>query len=100
MENATKINIEVAYANSQQQIIIPLQMTAHSTVAQAIAQSQILQQFPEIDLAKNKIGIFSKATTLDTQLHAGDRVEIYHPLLIDPKTIRKQRASKQATLSQ
>ncbi len=89
------VAVEIAYATSTQQVIIPLAVSATCTVADAIAQSGILQQFPEIDLAVNKVGIFSKMTALDTIVKEGDRVEIYRPLLMDPKLARKLRAQKQ-----
>jgi putative ubiquitin-RnfH superfamily antitoxin RatB of RatAB toxin-antitoxin module len=93
MENRMDISVEVAYALPKKQVIL----TVHSseselTVEQAIVQSGILKQFPEIDLAENKVGIFSKPCTLSTQLRKGDRVEIYRPLIADPKEIRRQRA--------
>lgn len=93
MEN--KINIEVAFADENQQAIISLQVKPDCTVDEAIQQSHILQQFPKIDLTINKVGIFGKQVTLDTTLQMGDRVEIYRALLIDPKQARLLRARKQ-----
>jgi len=88
------IDVEVAYARSDRQVIIPLRhVPAGLTAQQAIEQSGILQQFPEINLAKQKIGIFSKVCSLDQVLEHGDRVEIYRPLLADPKDARRQRAA-------
>ncbi|WGE14528.1 RnfH family protein [Pasteurella multocida] len=62
----------------------------------AILQSGILQQFTEIDLRENKVGIFSRPAKLTDQLKDGDRIEIYRPLLADPKEIRRKRAEQQA----
>jgi putative ubiquitin-RnfH superfamily antitoxin RatB of RatAB toxin-antitoxin module len=84
--------IEVAYAKPDNQVIIEVSGIAHMTVQQAIEASGILQQFPEIDLTVNKVGIFGKLTQLDKELAAGDRVEIYRPLIADPKEARRQRA--------
>jgi putative ubiquitin-RnfH superfamily antitoxin RatB of RatAB toxin-antitoxin module len=64
------------------------------TVQQAIEDSGVLQRFPEIDLAKNKVGVFGKAAKLDALLQDGDRVEIYRPLIADPKEARKKRAAE------
>jgi len=93
MENPETINIEVAYATSHEQMLIPLKVPITATVVQAITQSNILSVFDEIDLDQNKVGIFSKVCSLDTHLREGDRVEIYRPLLVEPKEIRRQRAA-------
>lgn len=85
------INIEIAYATPLNQLVIPLQMTEPCTVEQAILQSGILLQYPEIQLENNKVGIFSKVVPLSTLLKDGDRVEIYRPLIIDPKQARLRR---------
>jgi len=89
---AELIQVEVVYALPAKQMLIELTLPAASTVQQAIEQSKILTHFPEIDLNRNKIGIFSKLCSLDTPLRAGDRVEIYRPLIADPKAIRQKRA--------
>lgn len=88
------MQIEVAYARPDQQVIVSLQLPEGGTAAQAIERSGLLQRFPEIDLAVNKIGIFSRAVKLDTVLRDKDRVEIYRPLLSDPKAVRRQRAAE------
>ena len=89
---ANEIQIDVAYALPQQQVIIPLQVAAESTVEAAIKHSGILEKFPEIDLTQFKVGIFSKLTKLDAVLRDKDRVEIYRPLIADPKEVRRKRA--------
>jgi len=66
----------------------------------AILQSGILQQFTEIDLRENKVGIYSRPAKLTDQLKDGDRIEIYRPLLADPKEIRRKRAAEQAKAAQ
>jgi putative ubiquitin-RnfH superfamily antitoxin RatB of RatAB toxin-antitoxin module len=88
------ITVEVAYALPHRQLIIPLQVSPESTAEQAIQVSGILAKFPEIDLNQNQIGIFGKLTRLDTVLRHMDRVEIYRPLIADPKEVRKQRAEE------
>ena len=87
-----EIRIEVAYARPNLQKIIELIVPVGTTVAEAIALSHITEHFPEIDLAQNKIGIFSKLTKPDTVLRDRDRVEIYRPLSADPKEVRRKRA--------
>jgi len=88
------IAIEVIYALPREQLIIPLELPADATVGQALEESRIQERFPEIDLASNKVGIFGKLAKLDDGLHPGDRIEIYRPLIADPKEIRKQRAKE------
>ena len=88
------IHIEVAYAKPETQVIVPLDLPSDTIVEQAIEISGVLKKFKEIELGKNKVGIFSKPCTLKTKLREGDRVEIYRPLIADPKKIRKQRAAK------
>ncbi len=94
MAHEAHIMVEVAYARPDQQQIIELQVLPGCTIQDAIEQSGILQQYPEIRLDHNKVGIFGKLNSLQTSLHAGDRVEIYRPLLADPKAARKKRAAK------
>ena len=94
MENADRIAVEVAYALPDEQVIIPLEIEAGADCEQAITRSGILTRYPEIDLAVNKVGVFGKLGRLDVVLREGDRVEIYRPLLADPKEIRKQRAEE------
>ena len=94
MENADTISVEIAYARPDIQVIIPLQVEQGTTVEQAVRQSGVLERFPEIDLAENKVGIFGKLGKLDQSLREKDRVEIYRKLIADPKEIRKQRAAE------
>lgn len=86
--------VEVVYALPQIQILERLDVSAGCTVEQAIKLSGILDQFPEINLTKNKFGIFGKFAYLETRLQPYDRVEIYRPLIIDPKEARRIRARK------
>lgn len=88
------ITVEVVYALAQQQTLLKVQLPAESTVTQAIQASGILAKYPEIDLATNKFGVFGKLTKADTVLRDKDRVEIYRPLIADPKEVRRQRAAE------
>ncbi|CAN5226760.1 RnfH family protein [soil metagenome] len=92
MASVNVIDIEIAYASSNDQAIVALQVPATCCVRDAIIQSGLLAHFPEIDLELNRIGIFSKFVSLDTILQQSDRVEIYRNLLIDPKQARRSRA--------
>lgn len=94
MANADRIPVEVAYALPEKQVILKLNIAADTTVESAIRSSGILEQFPDIDLSKNKVGIFGKPGKLTDVLHPGDRVEIYRPLIADPKEVRKMRAAE------
>lgn len=97
------ITVEVAYALPHKQKILALLVAPGTTALQAVERSGIATHFPEIDLANLKLGIFGQSLGskgLDTAashvLHAGDRVEIYRPLLSDPKEARRKRAEKAA----
>jgi len=92
--NATTINVEVVYALPGQQALLPVQLAEGATVGDAIRQSGVLEAFPDIDLARNKVGIFSKLVKLDESLRDRDRVEIYRPLIADPKEVRRKRAAE------
>lgn len=93
------IEIEVAYAplHPNGQILKQLRVPTGTTVEQAIKLSKLMDECPEIDLLKNKLGIFSKFTQRDTILRSNDRIEIYRPLKIDPKEARRIRAKAKKT---
>lgn len=93
-EEQQTIMVEVAYALPEQQSLLSLTVSVGTTAEQAIELSGLLRQHPDIDLQTSKIGIFSKPCELDTVLRAKDRVEIYRPLIADPKAVRKQRAAE------
>ena len=86
------IVVDVVYALPTTQELVQLTLAQGSTVQQAIAASGLLQKYPEIDLSKNKLGIYGKLTKADIALHDHDRVEIYRALIADPKEVRKKRA--------
>jgi putative ubiquitin-RnfH superfamily antitoxin RatB of RatAB toxin-antitoxin module len=92
------ISIEIAYAKPDTQVLISLKVDEGTTIEEAITRSGILAQFPEIDLTHNKVGVFSKIVKLDTLLRDKDRIEIYRPLLADPKEIRRKRAEEGKTM--
>ncbi len=81
------LHVGVAYATSARQAWVRLEMPEGATVAEAIAKSGILAQFPEIDLGAQKVGIFGKVARLDAPLADGDRVEIYRPITADPAKV-------------
>ncbi|MDH5327781.1 MAG: RnfH family protein [Gammaproteobacteria bacterium] len=87
------ITVEVAYAKPEVQVIKTLAVNQGTTVQEALELSGILVDFPEIDVDSAKVGIFSKITKKDQVLRDKDRVEIYRPLIADPKEVRKQRAA-------
>lgn len=88
------MKVEVVYALPEQQALIALDVEEGTTVEQAIQQSKLLEQFPEIDLSSSKVGIFSKPTSLSSVLREFDRVEIYRPLIADPKEVRRRKAEQ------
>jgi putative ubiquitin-RnfH superfamily antitoxin RatB of RatAB toxin-antitoxin module len=91
-----QIEVEVVYARQHAQALLAVKGPPGLTVADAIERSGIRARFPEIDPEVNKVGIFGKLAALDQPLQSGDRVEIYPPLIADPKQARKQRAARGA----
>lgn len=89
------MKIEVAYAKPEEQLIIEVNVPDLCSIERAIELSEIMLRFPEIDLSKNKVGIFSDVCALSVKLQANDRIEIYRSLLLDPMDARRQRAQKQ-----
>jgi len=88
------IDVEVAYATPEQQVIVALKLPEGTTVEQAIHASGLLSRFPEIEGTDLKAGIFGSVCKLDQPLRQANRVEIYRPLIHDPKEARRQRAAK------
>ncbi len=89
-----KIYVELVYALPAEQILLKSEVPKGTTIAEAIKLSGILDKFPEIDLEKGKFGIFGKLSKIDTVLREKDRVEIYRPLIADPKEVRRKRAEE------
>ncbi|MEZ9231778.1 RnfH family protein [Vibrio amylolyticus] len=88
------IHVEVVYALPDEQRVFTLVVNKSMTVEEIIAQSGVLKLYPDIDLGKNKVGVFSRNVKLDATVHDKDRIEIYRPLLADPKEIRRKRAEQ------
>ncbi|MCT4709035.1 RnfH family protein [Enterobacteriaceae bacterium H11S18] len=91
-----EISVEVVYALPEKQYLQQVSMPSGSTVEQTIIASGLLELRSDIDLAKNKVGIYSRPVKLTDVVNDGDRVEIYRPLIADPKELRRQRAEKTA----
>jgi uncharacterized protein len=85
------LRVEVAYALPDAQALIPLEVEDGTTAGQAIELSGILLRFPDLVVARGRVGIFGKSVDPDTVLREGDRVEIYRPLVADPKEARRRR---------
>lgn len=95
MVEVSRIKVEVVYARPDQQVVVRLNVEPGTTVEQAVALSQLPEKFSEIGLhGPSKLGIFGRLTKSNTVLREGDRVEIYRPLLADPKEVRKRRAAE------
>lgn len=88
------IHVEVVYALPHEQRVITEVVDKDLTVEEIIKQSGILEMYPEIDLSSNKVGVFSRNVKLDAKVRDKDRIEIYRPLLADPKEIRRKRAEQ------
>ena len=86
--------IEIAYATPERQKIIECEIVQGSSVRDAVKQSEIGEYFPEIDLENCDLGVFGKAVPPNYELADGDRIEIYRPLIADPKEVRRQRAAQ------
>ncbi|ADO47371.1 RnfH family protein [[Enterobacter] lignolyticus] len=91
---SAKITVEVAYALPEKQYLQKVTLDAGSTVEQAIIASGLLTLRTDISLDRNKVGIYSRPVKLQDEVQDGDRVEIYRPLIADPKALRRQRAEK------
>ena len=92
--NPESIHVEVIYALAEAQPLLRVQLAEGATVDDEIRASGVLAAFPDIDLTKNKVGIFSKLVKLDEIVRDKDRVEIYRPLIADPKEVRRKRAEE------
>lgn len=90
------ISVEVVYALPQKQYLQQVRLEEGATVEQAIMASGLTRLRTDIDLSKNKVGIWSRPVKLQDEVRDGDRVEIYRPLIADPKALRRQRAEKAA----
>ncbi|ANB73111.1 RnfH family protein [Paraburkholderia phytofirmans] len=91
---SARLSIEVCYALADEQTLIVVDLPEGATLQQALEASGILRRYPQIDLGAQKVGVFGKLKPLDTVLADHDRVEIYRPLLVDPKLSRQRRVEK------
>jgi len=89
-----QIHIEVVYASGTRQKVVPVSLAAGATVRDAIERSGLLDEFPEIDLGKARLGIWNKLAKPDAVVRDKDRIEIYRALIADPKEVRRQRAAE------
>ena len=94
MSEHSSITVEVAYALPHKQAIIEVELVAGATVLEAAQKSGLADKFEGIDLDNAKFGVFGKVVAPQQALHEGDRVEIYRPLIADPKEVRKARAAR------
>jgi hypothetical protein len=90
------IAVEVVYATREAQKLVGLDVAPGCTVGEAIERSGLAAEFPDLVVDPRAVGIFGRKVPLDHVLQPGDRVEIYRPLIADPKEARRQRASKPA----
>ena len=98
MVNKRTIKVEVVYATPSLQHVVEVTVPVGSTAREVVEESDILSLFDEIDLSKNKVGIYSRVVHLDAVLEDGDRLEIYRPLKADPKTVRRRLAEEGKTM--
>lgn len=89
-----KFKIEVVYGVPNEQVILTISVEEGTTIEQAIELSGVLSTYKDIDLKKNKVGIWNRTAKLTDTLNDLDRIEIYRPLIADPKEVRKRRAEK------
>lgn len=94
MSDKALLHIEVIYALPDEQRVFNAQVSPQMCVEEIIRHCGILRVYPEIELSKNKVGVFGRAVKLNALVREGDRIEIYRPLLADPKEIRRRRAEK------
>jgi putative ubiquitin-RnfH superfamily antitoxin RatB of RatAB toxin-antitoxin module len=90
------ISVEVVFATPERQELVALEIAEGSTLADAVAESGLSEMFDDFEVDPTRVGIFSQKASLDQVLSNGDRVEIYRPLIADPKEVRRQRARLQA----
>jgi len=89
------MQVGIAYAEAHQQIWLKLEVEEGTTLEQAIEQSGVLDQFPHIDLTRQKVGIFGKITPLDSKVNDGDRIEIYRAITADPAKVPRRKTAEE-----
>ena len=88
------IIVEVAYALPDQQSLLEIEVPEGVVISEVVKQSKILDDYPELELDKLEVGIFGKFAKLNQKVRDRDRIEIYRPLIVDPKEVRKRRAAE------
>ncbi|WP_409267052.1 RnfH family protein [Massilia sp. BHUDP2] len=88
------VQVVVCYATAREEFLRPMTVAPGTTIGQAIEMSGVLEAYPDINLTTQAVGIYAKKKTLDTVLRERDRIEIYRPLVADPKDSRRKRAAK------
>ena len=91
---AELLGVSVCYASDKHEWLRPMHVAPGTTIGEAIEQSGVLEAFPDINLTTQPVGLYAKKKTLDTVLRERDRIEIYRPLVADPKDSRRKRAAK------
>lgn len=91
---ADLIHVEVIYALPEEQKLLTVEVENGTEVRQVILESGVLEEYPELDLDAMKVGLFGKMTTMKQKVRDKDRIEIYRPLIADPKEVRKKRAAE------
>ena len=91
---ADRIHVEVIYALPEEQYLLTAEVEDGVEVRQVILESGVLEQYPELDLDTMKVGLFGKMTIMKQKVRDKDRIEIYRPLIADPKEVRKKRAAE------
>lgn len=91
---SASIRVQVIYALPERQDLVTIELPEGATAVQAVEASGLPQKYPDIDLARNKLGVFAKLVKPDQVLRDRDRVEIYRALIADPKEVRRQRAAE------
>jgi hypothetical protein len=94
MAKPEEIQIEVVYPLAHEQILFKTQVAENASIRDGILASGVLQRYPQLNLANLEVGVYGKLVKLDDSLHAKDRIEIYRPLMADPKAVRKQRVAE------
>ncbi|KAF7598352.1 MAG: RnfH family protein [Candidatus Dactylopiibacterium carminicum] len=89
-----KIEVQVCYALPHRQELVKLHLDEPASVEAAVQASGLLEKYPELSLGESKFGVYGKLVRLDSSLREGDRVEIYRPLIADPKEVRRKRAEE------
>jgi hypothetical protein len=94
-----RVKVEVVHARPEKQVLLALDVAPGTTLGEAIEQSGIREAFPDLEVDPDRVGVFGRKAELGDVLQAGDRVEIYRPLLADPKEARRKRAARQKKTS-